>query len=52
MQREEDNLNQHRSQLEVYGAHLRKYERRCDRHEGEIRAVRMRGTDIGSEGGS
>jgi hypothetical protein len=49
MQRQEYNLNQHRRQLDVHEAHLRVRERRCDRCEAEIRAVRMRGMDMGSE---
>jgi hypothetical protein len=52
MQRQEYNLNQRRRQLDVHKAHLCVREHRCDRREAEIRAARMRGTDMGSESGS
>jgi hypothetical protein len=52
MQGEEYNLNQRARQLNVREAHLRRRERRCDCCEAEIRAVRMRGTDTGTESGS
>jgi hypothetical protein len=52
MQRGEYNLNQHTRQLDVREAHLRIRECRCDRHRAEIRAARMRGTDMKSESGS
>jgi hypothetical protein len=52
IQRQEYNLNQHRRQLDVREAHLRVRERRCDHHEAEIHAARMRGTDMRSESGS
>jgi hypothetical protein len=46
MQRQEYNLNQRKRQLDVREAHLRVRERRCNRHEAEIHATRMRGRDI------
>jgi hypothetical protein len=49
MQREEYNLNQRARQLDVRKAHLRVRERRCDHHEVEIHATRMRGMDTGNE---
>jgi tRNA(Met) C34 N-acetyltransferase TmcA len=52
MQRQEYNLNQCRSQLDVREAHLRVREHRCDHREVVIRAARMRGTDMRSESGS
>jgi hypothetical protein len=52
MQREEYNLNQCTLQLDVCEAHLHIRERRCDRHEAEIRATRMRGADMESESGA
>jgi hypothetical protein len=54
MQRQEYNLNQCRSQLDVREAHLRVRvrEHRCDHREAVIRAARMRGTDMRSESGS
>jgi hypothetical protein len=52
MQREEHNLNQRTRQVDIREAHLRRYERRCDRHEVEIRAPRMRGMGTGRESGS
>jgi hypothetical protein len=52
MQREGYNLNQHARQLDVREAHLHRCEHRCDRCEAEIRAARMRGTDMGTESGS
>jgi hypothetical protein len=52
MQRQEYNLNQRRRQLDICEAHLRVREHRYDRREAEIRAARMRGTDMESEGGS
>jgi hypothetical protein len=52
MQRQEYNINQHRRQLDVREAHLRVREHRCDRCEAEIRATRLRGTDMGNESGS
>jgi hypothetical protein len=52
MQREEYNLNQYTRQLEVHEAHLHIRERICDHHEVDIRATKMRGTDMGSESGS
>jgi hypothetical protein len=52
MQMQEYNLNQRRRQLDVREAHLCVHERRCDHHEAEIRAARMRGVDMGSDGGS
>jgi hypothetical protein len=52
MQREEYNLNQCTRQLEVREAHLHIRERICDHHEVDIRATKMRGTDMGSESGS
>jgi hypothetical protein len=52
MQRQEYNLNHCRRQLDVREAHLRVRERRCDHHEAEIHAARMRGTDMESESGS
>jgi hypothetical protein len=52
IQREEYNLNQRTRQLDVREAHLHIRERRCDHHVAEIRAARMRGTDMESKGGS
>jgi hypothetical protein len=52
MQRQEYNLNQCTRQLDVHEAHLCVCKRRCDHREAEIRAARMRGTDMGSESGS
>jgi hypothetical protein len=52
IQRQEYNQNQRRRQLEVREAHLRVRDHRCGHREAEIRAVRMRGTDMGSESGS
>jgi hypothetical protein len=52
MKREEYNLNQRTRQLDVHEAHLHIREHRCDHHEAEIRAARMRGTDMGGESGS
>jgi hypothetical protein len=46
MQRQEYNLNQRKRQLDVREAHLRVRERRCNRHEAEIHATKMRGRDI------
>jgi hypothetical protein len=48
MQREEYNLKQRTQQLDVHEAHLHICERRCDCHEAESRAARMRGTNMGS----
>jgi hypothetical protein len=52
MQREEYNLNQRTRQLDICEAYLRIREHRCDHREAEIRAARMRGTDMRSESGS
>jgi hypothetical protein len=52
IQREEYNLNQCTQQLDIREAHLRICECRCDHREAEIRAIRMRGTNMGSESGS
>jgi hypothetical protein len=52
MQREEYNLNHHAWQLDVREAHVRRHECRYDRHEVEINAARMRGTDTGRASGS
>jgi hypothetical protein len=51
MQRQEYNQNQRRRQLDVREAHLRVHEHRCDRREAEIRAARIRDTNIESESG-
>jgi hypothetical protein len=52
MQRQEYSLNQRRRQLDVCEALLRVREHRCDHHEAEIRAARMRSMDMESESGS
>jgi hypothetical protein len=52
MQMEEYNINQHTRQLDVHEAHLCTREHRYDHSEAEIRAAKMRGTDMGSERGS
>jgi hypothetical protein len=52
MQREDYNLNHCARQLGVREAYLHRRERRCDRHEADIHAARMSGTDTGRESGS
>jgi hypothetical protein len=52
IERDQYNLNQRRRQLDIREAYLCVRECRCDHHEAEIRAARMRGTDMRSESGS
>jgi hypothetical protein len=47
LQNEEWNLNQRARQLDVHEVHLRRWERRCDRCEADIRAGRLRGRGRG-----
>jgi hypothetical protein len=45
---EERNLNHRARQLDIHEAHLRRWEHRCDRHDTDLRATRVRGRARGS----
>jgi hypothetical protein len=45
LEMEERNLNQHARQLNICEAHLCRQKHRCDRHQADLRAARVRGIE-------